>query len=141
MRTIIIKEVVKIEKLSRNTKNKNVVLEIIKKSSEHPTADIIYYEAKKELPKISLGTVYRNLSYLVSNKDIIKISIPDGPDRYDKTTYLHAHFFCTKCHKLEDIELGKIQKDLEDLQIPKHQIDKIDVLISGVCDNCKKQKE
>lgn len=132
---------VKIERISRNTKNKNIVLEIVKNSSEHPTADMVYYEAKKVLPKISLGTVYRNLSYLVAKGDIIKIPIPDGPDRYDKTTYLHAHFFCTKCHKIEDVKLTNIKDELENLQIPEHEISKIDVLISGICRECKKKKE
>ena len=54
-------------KKSRSTKQRAAILEILRKSGFHPTAEAIYREARKVLPNISLGTVYRNLNFLRNN--------------------------------------------------------------------------
>ena len=86
----------------RNTRQKELILEIINKSYNHPNAYDIYLECMKEIPNISLGTVYRNLNTLVETNMIQKIKTTDNIDRYDKMIN-HSHFICIKCNKIIDI--------------------------------------
>ena len=72
---------------------------------EHPTADTVYMHVKKDFPNISLGTVYRNLNLLTDIGEAIKISTPDGGDRFDGRIEPHNHFLCTKCGRLLDLDL------------------------------------
>ena len=72
---------------------------------EHPTADTVYTEVKKDFPNISLGTVYRNLNLLTELGEAIKISTPDGGDRFDGITEPHCHFFCKECGSVLDIDM------------------------------------
>ena len=71
----------------------------------HPTAETVYNDLKKELPNISLGTVYRNLNLLADTGEILRISSGIGPDHYDGNTSLHYHFICTKCRQILDLDL------------------------------------
>ena len=72
---------------------------------EHPTADAVYMHVKKDFPNISLGTVYRNLNLLTDIGEAIKISTPNGGDRFDGRIEPHNHFLCTKCGRLLDLDL------------------------------------
>ena len=74
-------------------------------TKEHPTADDVYMHVKKDFPNISLGTVYRNLNLLTDIGEAVKISTPDGGDRFDGRIEPHNHFLCTKCGRLLDLEL------------------------------------
>ena len=86
----------------RNTRQRELILEIINNSYSHPSAYDIYLECMKEIPNISLGTVYRNLNTLLETNSIQKIKSTDNIDRYDKMV-THSHFICTLCNKIIDI--------------------------------------
>lgn len=75
---------------------------------DHPTAETVYLNVKKEFPNISLGTVYRNLSLLAELGDIQKISTGVGPDRFDGNPAPHYHFFCNECGRVIDLEMKGI---------------------------------
>lgn len=90
------------------SRQRESIREFIHECRNHPTADMIYENIKKEFPNISLGTVYRNLSLLTNLNEITKISTGDGPDRFDGNIQPHTHFVCTKCHGIEDIEMTDI---------------------------------
>lgn len=85
----------------RNTKQRELIYSIINSSNNHLDAYQIYDLCRREIPNISLGTVYRNLSNLVDDKLIIRIKVSDM-DRYDKNI-LHSHFICDKCNDIIDI--------------------------------------
>lgn len=71
---------------------------------DHPTADVIYMNVCKQYPKISLGTVYRNLTLLADMGEIVRLHLGDGVDRFDADTSVHDHFVCSKCGKVTDIK-------------------------------------
>lgn len=75
---------------------------------DHPTAETVYLNVKKEFPNISLGTVYRNLSLLAELGEIQKISTGTGPDRFDGNPAPHYHFFCNQCGSVIDLEMEEI---------------------------------
>lgn len=74
--------------------------------NDHPTAETIYQNIKKDFPNISLGTVYRNLSLLCSLGEIQKISAGTGPDRFDGNTAPHYHFICKYCGSVLDLNVA-----------------------------------
>ncbi len=86
----------------RTTKQQKLILKIINESFSHPTAYDIYIECRKNIPNISLGTVYRNLNILVSEFKIKRLKMPDNVDRFDKMLK-HSHFVCIKCYKVIDV--------------------------------------
>ncbi len=70
---------------------------------DHPTAETIYENMKREYPRISLGTVYRNLSLLADLGEIQKLSTGIGPDRFDGNSAPHYHFICKDCGCVMDL--------------------------------------
>lgn len=86
----------------RMTNQRKVILEELKKHVDHPTADEIYVEIRKVLPKVSLGTVYRNLDQMSTQGTILKIE-GSGQKRFDPNPIPHPHFRCIKCGSIEDL--------------------------------------
>lgn len=87
----------------RYSRQRNIVLDIVKNNHVHPTAEWVYEKAKEQLPQIGIATVYRNLNALSENGDILRISTVGGPDRFDGNTMAHYHMRCRKCRALTDI--------------------------------------
>lgn len=75
---------------------------------DHPTAETIYVNIKKEFPNISLGTVYRNLSLLSELGEIQKLSTGIGPDRFDGNPKPHYHFICNSCGCVLDLDVANL---------------------------------
>lgn len=120
----------------RNTKQKNLIYQIVDNSISHLDAYSIYKLCKKEMPNISLGTVYRNLSNLVSENKIKKIKI-DSIDRYDKNIF-HYHFICRKCKSIIDIS-GDNFKDIK--TIDGNLVDDYEIKFKGICKKCLEGKD
>lgn len=116
----------------RNSKQRSLILDIINKSTSHPSAEDIYIECRKHFPNISLGTVYRNLNLLVSLNEITKITCGDR-EHFDKREE-HHHFICQKCNKIVDIYDIKISKINElNGNIVEEQV----LMLKGICKSCQ----
>jgi Fur family ferric uptake transcriptional regulator/Fur family peroxide stress response transcriptional regulator len=125
-------------KKSRNTKQRAVILEILKKSGAHPTAEAIYQEARKVLPNISLGTVYRNLNFLREQGLAREIRTnSDASSRFEGKCPPHAHFHCTVCQAVLDLPLptcleGVSWKGETDISTVNY----LDLHVIGACSHC-----
>ena len=120
------------------SRQRNLVLNTVLWSNEHPTAEVIYEVCRKEIPNISLGTVYRNLNQLVEFGMIKKINMPDESDRFDKTLEKHNHMYCEKCKQLFDIPLANLEKINQVIEKEMgFQILSHDVVFKGICKNCR----
>ncbi|MEG2189647.1 MAG: transcriptional repressor, partial [Christensenella sp.] len=87
----------------KNTRQKELILNEIRASKSHPTADEIYEALKDECPRLSLATVYRNLAAFCEAG--LALRLPTfGKDRFDGRITRHFHFICEKCGELFDIE-------------------------------------
>ncbi|MCS6873973.1 MAG: transcriptional repressor [Pyrinomonadaceae bacterium] len=95
------------------TKQRQVILQVIRQSEEHLTANEIYLKAKQILPTISFATVYNSLKFLKDAGLIAEIKFADSASRFDKKVSRHDHAICTKCGKLIDIELSFPQELVE----------------------------
>ena len=87
----------------RKTEQRTVILEELRLCRNHPGADEVYLQVKERLPRISLGTVYRNLELMVSQGIIRRLNSSSGQMRFDPVVEAHCHFHCRQCGKVEDI--------------------------------------
>jgi len=126
-------------KKTRNTRQRGVILDILKASCEHPTAETIYREARKVLPNISLGTVYRNLNFLRDQRAVREIRPSDGGSaRFEGMDTPHAHFHCVHCSALLDIPLPPA---LESIRFEEEEkisaVSLFDLHVIGSCSGCE----
>jgi len=122
----------------RNTYQRQIILNILKMTDSHPTAEWIYERAKSHIPNLSLGTVYRNLKVLKEEGKILEIV--DGKlTRFDGRTDNHYHFKCVKCGNIYDVEYNDIEIK-ENLKKKGFKPLSYQLVITGVCKNCKKEK-
>lgn len=121
---------------TRETRQRRVVYETIQKTHSHPTADWIFEQVRADVPKISLGTVYRNLSVLKDEGVIREIYGNDRRAHYDADLSLHAHFVCTDCGQIWDVfgvpEVDwRTLKELVGCEVTNQQLD-----FQGRCAAC-----
>lgn len=111
-------------------------------TKEHPTADMVYENVKKSYPNISLGTVYRNLNLLAEIGEAIKITTPDGGDRFDGCTAPHYHFICTDCGSVLDLEMEDISY-INDIASKNFDgtIERHNAIFFGRCGKCIKNEK
>ncbi len=93
--------------MNRITPQRKAILKVLRSACAHLTADEIYDAVRLEVPRISLGTVYRNLEILAKQGMIQKIATGSGPMRFDGNPHRHVHLRCERCGKLEDVLMKK----------------------------------
>jgi Fur family ferric uptake transcriptional regulator len=119
------------------THQRRVILEELRKVKTHPSADEIYEIVRKRLPRISLGTVYRNLEILSESGDIQKLEPGCSLKRFDGNPSEHCHIRCVRCDRIADapmapdlkIDLARVNST--DYEIIGHRLEFI-----GVCPIC-----
>ena len=122
---------------TRDTKQRRVVFETIQGTLSHPTADWIFERVRMTIPKISLGTVYRNLSVLKDGGMVREIYGSDRRAHYDANTHQHAHFICSACgsigdvHNLPELDVRAI-KELVGCEVTEQRVE-----FTGVCAGCR----
>lgn len=125
--------------MSNYSKQREVILDVIKNNRIHPTAEEIYNLVVNEEPKISKSTVYRNINILVEQGVIQKITMATGPDRYDYLHEEHYHAICEVCGEVfdfcYDFEEEKIIKSIK--QQTNMDIEVNSIIVHGICENCK----
>ncbi len=95
------------------SRQREMIKDFLMTRKDHPTADIVYMNVRKQNPNISLGTVYRNLTLLSDLGEITRLRVGDGVDHFDADTSPHYHFVCTKCGNVTDLEMDSIESILE----------------------------
>jgi Fur family ferric uptake transcriptional regulator len=89
----------------RMTESRKAILSVLSGARTHPTADEVHMMVRERLPRVSLGTVYRNLEILAREGMIQTIAAAGERRRYDGTVSEHHHIRCTVCGRVEDVEL------------------------------------
>lgn len=82
---------------------RQAILEVIRSTKCHPTAEWVHQKLKAQYPNISLGTIYRNIAQFKEDGLIISVGIVNGHERFDAYTASHGHFICKKCGCVLDI--------------------------------------
>ena len=123
----------------RNTRQRQVVLEELQAECSHPTAGELYRRVRGRLPRISLGTVYRNLEILQETGQAVRLAGCSGQEaRYDGRAEPHLHFHCTQCESIVDLEtMFPLMDDLIGSSLENHAIDGYHVILRGTCSRCR----
>ena len=121
----------------KRSRQRDAILSNLMSRKDHPTADMIYMDIRKEIPNISLGTVYRNLSQLADRGEILRLSLNDKAEHFDGTTDFHYHFVCHDCGNISDLpmdcftSLNQAAQENFDGNITGHS-----ALFHGTCHDC-----
>lgn len=127
---------------TRNTIQRDLVLQTVRRLQSHPTADEVYLEVVKECPTISRATVYRNLNQLVASGEISIREMPCAANCYDDRRDEHYHARCLQCGRVFDVDMDYIpdlDKKINDTC--GFEISGYDLVFKGVCPECRKKSE
>ena len=120
------------------TKQRQLILEAVRATNSHPTADELFQMIRRKLPTISLATVYRNLNFLSDIGEIRKLSMPGMPDRFDWRLDPHDHMVCDACGQVIDFALpGDLKQQIAtacDAEVAGYTL-----VAHGTCAHCKEQ--
>lgn len=115
------------------------ILEMIRSSEGHLTAEEAFMLAKKKKINISMASVYRILGKLADDGYIKRITVTNGPDIFDKTVESHAHLICSKCGKVKDVHISNLKNKLS--KETNIEVDSYELCINYVCEDCKRRKK
>jgi len=121
------------------TRQRQIILSELCKGDDHPSADVVYQRARRRLPRISLGTVYRNLEVLAELGRIRKVPISGSASRFDANTRAHHHVRCLICGRLADVPAGSCTIRREEIR----RLTGFDVMdcrleLTGICPECRR---
>ncbi len=121
------------------TKQREVVLQVIRDAEQHLTANEVFGAAKELLPSISFATVYNSLRYLKDAGHIAEIQFGNGASRFDRMTHPHDHAICTKCGKLVDIEMEHPRELVQKAaKYSRFKPESLEFTLRGICPECVK---
>ena len=113
------------------------ILSAVWELQRHPTAEQVFLEMKKVHPNIALGTVYKHLNALAEEGQLLRITEPGSPDRYDRTER-HDHLICSRCGRISDVRLPDMQSQIQ--QALGQEILSYDLRIRYICPACREQE-
>ena len=125
---------------TRNTRQRTIILEELRKVRSHPTASELYRLVRRRKPRISLGTVYRNLERLADAGIIRTLEAGRSQRRFDGDMQEHHHVRCVECGRVGDVparpvgDLAAAFRDLSDFRIVSWRLE-----FAGVCSACRKR--
>jgi len=125
----------------RLTTQRQILLEELSKVTSHPTACELYEMVRKRLPRIGLGTVYRNLELMADSGMILKLELGGAQKRFDATTDPHYHVRCSICGKMDDVMI-QVQENITKNAAKKssYRILGHNVEFTGECPTCQKKQ-
>jgi Fur family ferric uptake transcriptional regulator len=131
-------ERIEVESFQRQTRQRRAILEELQNLSTHPTAVELYEITRRRLPRISLGTVYRNLDLLVRAGIVQRLQGVGAETRFEGKPDRHSHVRCVRCGRLDDVHearvnlVGRKANRLKDYEILGHKLE-----LFGICSECR----
>ena len=118
------------------TRQRELIYDIIMSAPVHRTAEEIYDLARRQMPSLARGTVYRNLGILVQSGQIRKLEMPDAPARYDRGREPHPHLVCQRCGRMEDLVMpeGLLEPLIQERDVA---VTGYDLKLYHICPQCR----
>ena len=127
---------------SRNTVQRTIIAEELRRLANHPTADDVYDAVHAEHPSIGKATVYRTLGKLADEGEIGRVRINNGADRFDHRSFAHYHVRCTCCGRVDDVMVPPLSSINEEAaQASGYVITGHTLQFDGVCPACQKAED
>ena len=113
---------------TKQFRKRNAILSYLRSTDVHPSADMVYAHLKPEIPDLSLGTVYRNLSMFRQQGTVVSVGTVNGVERFDGNTVPHVHFICTGCSAV---------MDMPQMQVPQQMALSAAAELGGIVETCQ----
>jgi Fur family ferric uptake transcriptional regulator len=126
----------------RWTNQRQVILEELRRTTAHPTAEEVYDLARKRLPRISLGTVYRNLEDLADEGTVLKLDGSGPRRRFDGNVSRHYHIRCIRCGRVDDVTarlpagIDSALRGKSEYRVLGHRVE-----FDGICPRCRRKHD
>lgn len=129
------------EVTGKNFRKRNAILEYLRGTKAHPSAETVHADLKQQIPDLSMGTVYRNLNLFRQQGKISVIATVHGVERFDANTDPHVHFICSGCDKVIDLVQMNIPPELTNraAQESGGQVETCSLSFTGLCSQCNHQ--
>lgn len=129
---------------AKHFRKRDAILDCLRMSKEHPSAEALFYQLKPEIPDLSMGTVYRNLNLFRDQGLAISVATVNGVERFDGNTSPHVHFICDDCSAVIDLEAMQVPDSLVSAAAGccgGGQITNYRLSFTGQCPTCLRKKE
>ena len=126
------------EASQKNFRKRNAILSYLQGTNAHPSAETIYSDLKAEIPDLSIGTVYRNLTHFRKQGLVSSIATVNGVERFDANTDAHVHFICSNCDAVIDLHQIPMPRS-QDGEIHRSsgcKVESCQLTYVGLCGNC-----
>ena len=124
--------------VKKHFRKRDAILSYLKQTKSHPSAEMVFAHLKPEIPDLSLGTVYRNLTVFREQGQIISLGAVNGVERFDGNTDPHVHFICTQCSAVTDLPSLPLPESLATAAAAQlgGRIDTCHLSFTGCCKQC-----
>ncbi|MBM6817181.1 transcriptional repressor [Olsenella uli] len=126
---------------TRNTVQRSIIEDVLRRLADHPTADEVYEAVCEEHPTISRATVYRTLNKLSDEGEIGRVRINNGADRFDHRSFPHYHVRCVRCGRVDDVMIGPLGEGIDEAAAVAsgYRICGHSLQFDGVCPACQQE--
>ena len=126
------------ERTSKHFRKRNAILQCVRSTTTHPSAEWVFENVRNEVPDISLATVYRNLSLFKDQGQIVSLGTVKGVERFDGNTTPHVHFICAGCGAIVDMPEISVPAELNSAvsRASGGRVDSCQLSFTGMCKNC-----
>ncbi len=121
----------------RRTRQLTAVYEVVRAAHDHPTAEEVCERVRRQVPRISLGTVYRNLQKLAQARQVRVVPLAERPARYDAIVQEHDHFLCEGCGDVADLTQAVTRPSYAALRASGFQVRAHALTLYGLCPRCR----
>lgn len=130
------------EKKTKHFRKRDAILNCVRCTDVHPTAEWVYTQLKSEYPDISLGTVYRNLNLFKEQGIIASLGTVKGVERFDGNTDSHVHYICTGCGKVLDLAGIHVPEEMKGAAARDSGgvVHGVQLSFTGMCPDCQKSE-
>jgi Fur family transcriptional regulator, peroxide stress response regulator len=119
------------------THQRQIIYGAVLSARDHPTPEAIYDRVRRQIPSISLGTVYKNINIFLEAGLLQQVSLHHGSLRVDANTHAHHHLVCKMCRTIIDLEERDLEPARLRAKLPKgFHVERQNVEIIGVCESC-----
>ena len=129
--------------MARYSYKREAILNCVRSTKTHPSADWVFAQLKPVIPDLSLGTVYRNLSLFKQQGLVCSVGVVDGLERFDARTEPHVHFICTDCTAVMDLDEVELPEDFCRSAVAARgaELHSCEVNLRGLCPNCRNRQQ
>ena len=128
------------ERTGKHFRKRDAILNCVRCTTTHPSAEWVYENVRTQIPDISLATVYRNLSLSKEQGRIRSLGTVNGVERFDGNTEPHVHFICTQCGGVQDLPEISVPEELNSAVARSSggRVENCQLSFTGICGECRK---